>query len=63
MTWSEFMRARQQLTEEFVGVLYRDQQRVEKARVEATKAAIRKHEAATMVRTIEPRPITDEVIG
>lgn len=47
MTWSEFMRARQQLTDEFVGVLHREQQRADLARVEATKAAIRKHQGVT----------------
>ena len=45
MTWSEFLRARQQLTEEFVGVPERARQATEIARVEATKAAIRKHQA------------------
>lgn len=47
MTWGEFMRARQQLTEEFVGVQERVRQRSELAKVEATKAAILKHQQVT----------------
>lgn len=47
MTWVDFMTARQQLTDEFVGVLHREKQRSDIAKVEATKAAIRRHEDMT----------------
>jgi hypothetical protein len=42
MTWQDFMTARQALTDEFVGVLARAKQREDLAKVEQTKAAIRK---------------------
>lgn len=45
MTWVDFMSARQALTDEFVGVQVRAEQRRVIAEVEATKAAIRAHEA------------------
>jgi hypothetical protein len=45
MTWIDYMTARQLLTDDLVGVMQRAGQRQEVAKVEATKAAIRKHEA------------------
>jgi hypothetical protein len=45
MTWQDFMTARQALTDEFVGVLERQKQRADLAKVEQTKAAIRQAEA------------------
>jgi hypothetical protein len=42
MTWVDFQSARQQLAEEVVGVPERIRQRADLAKVEQTKAAIRK---------------------
>ncbi|MEO8549309.1 MAG: hypothetical protein ABI678_05035 [Kofleriaceae bacterium] len=44
MTWAQYAAARHLLAEEGVGVHLRAAQRSEMATVEATKAAIRRHE-------------------
>jgi hypothetical protein len=43
MTWADFAAARQVLAEERIGSAIRTAQRAEDAKVEATKAAIRKN--------------------
>jgi hypothetical protein len=79
MTWEDWHSARQQIAEEFLGAPLREQIRREDAAVEATKAAIRSTmpkktfpelaaDAQTIaeqarLRTIQPRPITDEIVG
>lgn len=70
MTWEDFAAARQVLAEERIGSAIRTAQRAEDAKVEATKAAIRKHMPPPAAQgngytppVIPPRPITDEILG